>query len=83
MLTGPRQSGKTTLLRLSFPNFTYVSLESPDQLMMAKADPRGLLHSNQPGIIIDEAQNYPELFSYIQEVIDIEQKPIKIILSIY
>lgn len=81
VLTGPRQSGKTTLLRLSFPNFTYVSLESPDQLMMAKADPRGLLHSNQPGIIIDEAQNYPELFSYIQEVIDIELKPIKIILS--
>ena len=80
VLTGPRQSGKTTILRLSFPDFAYVSLESPDQLLMAKADPRGFLHSTQPGIIIDEAQNYPDLFSYIQEVIDVGN-PIKIILS--
>ncbi len=81
VLTGPRQSGKTTLLRLAFPEFTYISLESPDQLMMAKADPRGLLQSYQQGIIIDEAQNYPELFSYIQELVDIGNKPAKIILS--
>ena len=81
VLTGPRQSGKTTLLRLSFPNFAYASLESPDQLMMAKADPRGLLQSNRSGIIIDEAQNYPELFSYIQEIIDLEKPSSKIILS--
>ena len=81
VLTGPRQSGKTTLLRHAFPNFHYVSLESPDQLMMAKADPRGLLQLAQGGIIIDEAQNYPELFSYIQEVVDLEKSGIKIILS--
>ncbi|HBI22054.1 MAG TPA: AAA family ATPase [Legionella sp.] len=81
VLTGPRQSGKTTLLRQSFPDFTYVSLESPDQLMMAKADPRGLLESCQQGIIIDEAQNYPDLFSYIQEVVDIGKRPLKIVLS--
>jgi predicted AAA+ superfamily ATPase len=81
VLTGPRQSGKTTLLRLLFPSFAYTSLESPDQLMMAKADPRGFLHSSRPGIIIDEAQNYPDLFSYIQEIIDIGLSPIKIILS--
>ncbi len=80
VLTGPRQSGKTTLLRQSFPNYLYVSLESPDQLMMAKADPRGLLASADQGLIIDEAQNYPALFSYIQEMVDIG-KPGKIILS--
>lgn len=80
VLTGPRQSGKTTLLRQTFPDFLYISLESPDQLMLAKADPRGLLMSAHQGIIIDEAQNYPDLFSYIQEVVDIET-PGKIILS--
>ncbi len=81
VLTGPRQSGKTTLLRQTFPEFTYISLESPDQLMLAKADPRGLLQSSQQGIIIDEAQNYPELFSYIQEIVDIAKPAAKIILS--
>lgn len=81
LLTGPRQSGKTTLLRLLFPNFKYVSLESPDQLLIAKADPRSFLKPNTPGIIIDEAQNYPELFSYIQEIVDTGEHPIKIILS--
>ena len=81
VLTGPRQSGKTTLLRTLFPEYAYFTLESPDQLMMAKADPRGFLHSTRPGMIIDEAQNYPELFSYIQEVIDLKLSPTKIILS--
>lgn len=81
VLTGPRQSGKTTLLRALFPNFTYVSLESPDQLLMAKADPRGLLQSSKIGLIIDEAQNFPELFSYIQEIVDVRNTPAKIILS--
>src|SRR3990167_3837300 len=81
VLTGPRQSGKTTLLRHSFPDFAYVSSESPVQLMMAKADPRGFLKSAKQGIIIDEAQNYPELFSYIQEVVDIDPSMPSIILS--
>lgn len=81
VLTGPRQSGKTTLLRWIFHDFTYISLESPDQLAWAKADPRGLLHSSNQGIIIDESQNYPDLFSYIQEYVDTEKKPSKIILS--
>jgi predicted AAA+ superfamily ATPase len=80
VLTGPRQSGKTTLLRHSFPDYLYITLESPDQLMMAKADPRGLLASGDQGLIIDEAQNYPDIFSYIQEMVDIG-KPQKIILS--
>ncbi len=80
VLTGPRQSGKTTLLRQSFPDYLYISLESPDQLLIAKADPRGLLASGSRGLIIDEAQNYPDIFSYIQEMVDIG-KPKKIILS--
>lgn len=81
VLTGPRQSGKTTLLRQTFPDFLYISLESPDQLVLAKADPRGLLESGREGIIIDEAQNYPDLFSYIQEKVDIGNSKTKIILS--
>jgi predicted AAA+ superfamily ATPase len=81
VLTGPRQSGKTTLLRALFPHFTYVTLESPDQLMAAKADPRGFLQSATQGIIIDEAQNFPELFSYIQEFVDTPKNKIKILLS--
>ena len=81
VLTGPRQSGKTTLLRLCFPEFTYVSLESPDQLLIAQADPRGFLQSATQGLIIDEAQNYPELFSYLQEMLDLGQIKYKIILS--
>lgn len=81
VLTGPRQSGKTTLLRHSFPDFAYISLESPDQRLFVEADPRGFLQSATQGLIIDEAQNYPNLFSYIQEYVDIHENPVKIILS--
>lgn len=81
VLTGPRQSGKTTLLRQTFPDFLYISLESPDQLLLAKADPHGLLESDRKGIIIDEAQHYPDLFSYIQEKVDTRKRDTKIILS--
>lgn len=80
-LTGPRQSGKTTLLRATFPEFSYVSLESPDQLLMAKSDPRGFLMRSSAGLIVDEAQNFPDLFSYIQEIVDIGPNRIKFILS--
>ncbi|NCT56642.1 MAG: ATP-binding protein [Legionella sp.] len=81
VLTGPRQSGKTTLLRHSFPDFTYISLESPDQRLFVEADPRGFLQGATQGLIIDEAQNYPDIFSYIQEYVDIKQDTVKIILS--
>jgi predicted AAA+ superfamily ATPase len=82
VLTGPRQSGKTTILKHLFPDFYYLSLESPDNLLRAKADPRGLLQqlSNAPGMIIDEAQVFPELFSYLQEHVD-TQKRAPIVLS--
>lgn len=81
-LLGPRQSGKTTLLRNQFPDFTYASLESPDVLLRAKADPRGfLLGGTNRGLIIDEAQNLPELFSYLQEIVDDPKQDKRFILS--
>lgn len=80
VLTGPRQSGKTTLLRYLFPQFDYYSLESPDVLLSVKSDPRGFLLRHTKGLIIDEAQNYPELFSYLQEIID-SKKLSTVILS--
>ena len=68
-LTGPRQSGKTTLLKQLFPDFRYITLESPDQLAKIQSDPRDYLSSTTMWCI-DEAQNFPELFSYIQEFVD-------------
>ena len=70
MLTGPRQSGKSTLLRNSFPKYHYVSMEEPDVRMAAQTDPRGFLNHLWGKTIIDEAQYVPELFSYIQTIVD-------------
>jgi predicted AAA+ superfamily ATPase len=70
LLTGPRQSGKTTLLRHLFPAYRYISLESPDILLHLQSDPRGFLSGKAEGWIIDEAQHWPPLFSYLQEFID-------------
>lgn len=69
-LTGPRQSGKSTLLRNAFPDYTYVSLEDLDMREFAKADPRGFLATYNNHIIIDEAQRVPSLFSYLQTHVD-------------
>ena len=80
-LTGPRQSGKTTLLRRAFPNFRYFNLERPDLRQMILEDPLGFLKNNGPGLIFDEAQNLPELFSYIQVVADERNTPGQYILS--
>lgn len=80
VLTGPRQSGKTTLLRYLFPNYKYISLESPDTLLEIQQDPRGFLDLYSQ-LIIDEAQHYPELFSYLQEYVDKPNQPGKYILS--
>jgi len=65
-LTGPRQSGKTTLVKATFPTLPYVSLEEPDIRQIALTDPRGFLSNYPTGAILDEIQNTPELFSYIQ-----------------
>lgn len=71
-LTGPRQSGKSTLLRHAFPNYKYVSLEDPDMRLFATDDPRGFLKTYPDKTIIDEAQRVPALFSYIQTHTDKE-----------
>lgn len=69
-ITGPRQSGKTTLARDCFPEYQYVNLELPDTRSLAIEDPREFLSNYKNGLIIDEAQNVPELFSYIQVFVD-------------
>ncbi|MPM18998.1 hypothetical protein SDC9_65416 [bioreactor metagenome] len=69
-ITGPRQSGKTTLAQATFPDFRYVSLERPDIRRMAEADANAFLHSYPPPIIIDEIQRVPQLLSYIQVIVD-------------
>lgn len=69
-LTGPRQSGKSTLLRHDFPDYTYLSLEDPDMRDFALSDPRGFLKQYPNHAIFDEIQRVPELFSYIQTHID-------------
>lgn len=81
LLTGPRQSGKTTLLKELFPHYSYFNLESPDTFLHAKQDPRCFLENNQKNMIIDEAQNLPELFSYLQEVVDNAKQKRHYILS--
>jgi len=80
-LTGPRQSGKTTLLRSAFPDFKYINLERPDVREMISADPLGLLKGSGTGMIIDEVQNLPQLFSYIQVLSDEIKKNGQYILS--
>lgn len=69
-LVGPRQSGKTTLVRHVFTDYNYISLEEPDNRLFAQQDPRGFLNSFTGKIIIDEAQRVPDLFSYIQTKAD-------------
>lgn len=69
-LTGPRQSGKTTLLKETFPEYTYVSLERPDIFERLKADPLGFLQDSSQKWILDEAQRFPPLFSYLQDQVD-------------
>jgi len=69
-ITGPRQSGKTTVAKMCFPHYDYVNLENPDTLEDAKSDPRSFLIRFKQGLIIDEIQLFPELFSYIQTISD-------------
>ena len=71
LITGPRQSGKTTLLKHLFEeSYNYVSLEPPDVRQSAIEDPRGFLAINKPPVILDEIQNAPDLLAYIKEIID-------------
>ena len=79
-LTGPRQSGKSTLLKNLFPNALYRSLEDPDNRKLAVNDPRAFLRSDSNELIIDEVQKMPDLLSYIQGIAD-EKKNIKFYLT--
>lgn len=69
-VVGPRQSGKTTLLKHLFPTHQYLNLEEPDTLEKIKLDPRGFFQNTEKKWILDEAQEYPELFSYLLGFID-------------
>jgi predicted AAA+ superfamily ATPase len=76
VLTGPRQSGKTTLLKMLFSKtHTFVNLEDPDVRIRAKEDPLAFLNQYKPPVIIDEIQYFPELLSYIKTRIDQNRKP--------
>jgi predicted AAA+ superfamily ATPase len=72
-LTGPRQSGKTTLCRTAFPHLPWVSLEAPDVRAQAIEDPRGLLRQYPDGALLDEVQRAPDLLSYLQD--DVDRRP--------
>lgn len=80
-VTGPRQSGKTTLLRQLFPDYVYVSLEDPDAREFASTDTRGFLAHYGQHVIIDEAQQVPQLFSYLQTWVDVQGTMGQYILS--
>ena len=81
VVTGPRQSGKSTLVRHAFPDHRYVSLEDLDQREFAETDPRGFLNQFSGGAILDEAQRCPALFSYLQTRVDERQRPGEFILT--
>lgn len=80
-LTGPRQSGKTTLVRACFPDYEYVTLENPDVRREFMDDPRYFLKRYSNHIIFDEAQRTPELFSYLQEAVDRTNEPGQFVLT--
>lgn len=80
-VTGPRQSGKTTLCKQIFSDYRYVTLENPDMRLYAEDDPRGFLEEYNEKVIIDEAQNVPQLFSYIQGIVDESKQAGQYILS--
>jgi len=80
-LVGPRQSGKTTLARMVFPDKPYVSLEDPDVRRFAMEDPRGFLSGYPGGAILDEIQRTPDLPSYLQSLVDADASPGQFILT--
>lgn len=80
-LTGPRQSGKTTLAKAIFSNRPYATLEDPDIRLAAQEDPRSFLERFPNGAVIDEVQRCPDLFSYLQSVVDADKRMGRFILT--
>jgi predicted AAA+ superfamily ATPase len=80
-LTGPRQSGKTTLSRMAFPGHPYVSLENPAQREFAEEDPVGFFARYREGAVIDEVQRVPRLVSYLQGLVDADPRPGRFLLT--
>ena len=80
-VTGPRQSGKTTLVRAVFPTHDYVSLENPDDRTFALEDPRGFLNRFEGSVILDEVQHVPELLSYLQGRVDEDDRMGRYVLT--
>src|SRR3990167_3074524 len=82
-MTGPRQSGKTTLVKTNYPSKPYFSLENPDVCAMISADPRQFLNNInlKKGVILDEVHKYPDLLSYIQGIVDDNRIPGSFILT--
>ena len=74
VLTGPRRSGKTHLLKHLFPKASYYLLEDPDLIARFRTDPQGFLDSLKPPVILDEIQNVPEVFNYVRSRIDREPR---------
>ena len=80
-ITGPRQSGKTTLAKAVFADKPYITLEDPAERAFAFEDAKGFLHRFRDGAIFDEAQRWPDLFSYLQGMVDEDPIPGKFILT--
>ena len=80
-ILGPRQSGKTTLAKMAFPNHQYINLEEPDIREFAQSQPRELLNNYQGDLIIDEIQRVPDLLSYIQVITDNTKKKGQFIIT--
>jgi uncharacterized protein len=80
-VTGPRQSGKTTMLKEQFPEYKYISFEDPDTRAYASKDGRAFLQENDRKVIFDEVQRVPELFSYLQTFVDEKKVMGQFILS--
>lgn len=85
VVTGPRQSGKTTLARAALPGHAYVTLEDPDVRERVAADPRGFLAAHAgatgAGVVLDEAQRVPELLSYLQTAVDADRRPGRFVVT--
>ncbi len=80
-ITGPRQSGKTTLARMLFKDLPYISLENPDIKELAANDPRHFLRQYKDGAVFDEVQKAPQIISYLQQIVDEGPKHCRFVLT--